>query len=234
MKLLPKSEIIKKQNDARKMQIDEGQRIARKIDILRETLANEELSLEKFRKETVTLIHKEVSEERAILNSLKKEIEDLSIIKKELQKPLDEEWEKVKEAMIEIEKHKEAINVSWNDILKREQEIKETSKKTAQTLANTLRLEERTKDELTEAHSKNIEAEKALKLSKEKLAKTEVYIETTESEIRDREKELASREKDCTIRETKLLKQQSELEKGWKLLNDRKESFDRTIKRLKR
>ena len=48
MRLMKKSDITKANAQAKKREIDEGVKLAKRIDGLRETLADEEQSLEKF------------------------------------------------------------------------------------------------------------------------------------------------------------------------------------------
>lgn len=92
MKLLPRQEITALKNIERKKEIDEGAKLAQKIDVLRETAAKEEASLSKFREKTLGLIRGDVmqlSQERNILqievDILRKEKRELSEVIKKIQ-----------------------------------------------------------------------------------------------------------------------------------------------------
>lgn len=71
MKLLKKSEIAKAQAEDKRREIEEGLRISRKVDALRELWASEEQAFEKWRTKILEEI-KELSEKR---DALKKEDE---------------------------------------------------------------------------------------------------------------------------------------------------------------
>ena len=60
MKLLPKVEFEQAKAEAVRKQIEEGQKIAKRIDGLRETLAEEEASLARFRAAQVKALKEEI------------------------------------------------------------------------------------------------------------------------------------------------------------------------------
>lgn len=82
MKLLRKQEIVLKKNDERKKEIDEGVKLAKTVDVLRQTLGKEQANLAKFRTETLKSIQldidnkiKERDELGGQINTLKEELE---------------------------------------------------------------------------------------------------------------------------------------------------------------
>jgi len=93
MKLLPKKEIESKVNDQKKSEIDAGLFLARKIDALREQVAE----AQKEHDETIATLNKEfqlfVTEMTSKKGKLENEIRDLKEIREVLQKPLDEAWD---------------------------------------------------------------------------------------------------------------------------------------------
>lgn len=60
-KLLPKQEIVLLKGAERKREIDEGLKLAKKIDLLRQTASEEEANLKKFREESLKVIKEEMS-----------------------------------------------------------------------------------------------------------------------------------------------------------------------------
>ncbi len=74
MKLLTKTEIEKQKVIERKVEIDQGMTLAKKIDSLRETASKEESNLAKFRIESLKTIKEEIDEKIRQRNSLESEI----------------------------------------------------------------------------------------------------------------------------------------------------------------
>ena len=104
MRLMPKSAVTKANADAKRKEIDEGLKLAKRVDGLRKTVASEEQSLEKFRASTVANIKAEITPLEEKRDSLKKEVEELQRTRAELLLPLDEAWEEVELKQKEIEK----------------------------------------------------------------------------------------------------------------------------------
>lgn len=72
MRLLPKKLANAEVATQRKQQIEEGLILSRKIDKLRETLAEEEQKLERFRTETVKRVKEEINQLIAVRDALVK------------------------------------------------------------------------------------------------------------------------------------------------------------------
>lgn len=81
MRLLDKKEITADSALERKRQIDEGLRLAKRIDALRQTELEEQAKLGKFRTETLKILKEEVDMLQAKKKALLKEIETLELIK---------------------------------------------------------------------------------------------------------------------------------------------------------
>jgi hypothetical protein len=77
MRLLKKSEVNERRVVEMRQQADEGLKLAKRIDALRETLAEEELSLRDFRNKEVSRINLEIEELTARRDALSREIEGL-------------------------------------------------------------------------------------------------------------------------------------------------------------
>jgi acyl carrier protein phosphodiesterase len=78
-RLLDKKRIAASLADERRLEIDKGIKLAKKIDFLRETLAEEETKLERFRTETVKKVQIEIDMLIHERDRLKQEITRLSI-----------------------------------------------------------------------------------------------------------------------------------------------------------
>lgn len=70
MKLLAKSDIQKAKSIERQQLVNEGLKLAKRVDDLRDVVAQEEAALEKFRRERLKQIHKEIAIEQAKLEEI--------------------------------------------------------------------------------------------------------------------------------------------------------------------
>lgn len=80
MKLLSKIEINTLKSVERKKEIDEGVKLAKKVDTLREVASKEESNLRKFRIETLAIIQSEINLKIKERDSLLEEIKKLKNI----------------------------------------------------------------------------------------------------------------------------------------------------------
>ena len=113
MKLMSKKEVKTATAQNRKIEIDEGHKLAKQVTGIRETKAQEEASLEKFRSETVKNIQEELEPMQRELEDVKKEVVEAKKTRDELLVPLDAEWDEVKRAREEAEDEREdALAVS--------------------------------------------------------------------------------------------------------------------------
>jgi chromosome segregation ATPase len=234
MRLLPKSEVSKAQATVKKQEIDEGLKLARRIDALRETHASEEASLNKFRTETVTRIHKEIEREEQKLADVIKKRDDARDERKNLLKPLTKEWAEVEKAKKEALMLKEEAETRVEIAREHEEQVKEATKRASDTLTRALAKEERIDKALKEADDNQKESEQVLKRARDIEASAIKLKEDMEAELLHRDQALAMRESGVTIREEHLSNGESELAKGWKLLEDRKATFERAINRTKK
>lgn len=233
MKLMPKSEVEKAKSAEQKQAVDEGMKLARRIDNLREIAASEEVSLENFRRTTVERIHEEISTETGKRDALRTEVATLERRRKEAIKPLDEEWEALRVAKEELEREGAALGEREFAIRKMEQHTFDTKSETDGILARA-----KTKDELS--NTRLHEAEKAAKDAESALAHAVVvhdealaYEAKIKEAVTHRENIVLAREIDATIRGKELLAREIALADGWILLRDREALLERTIKRSK-
>lgn len=85
MKLLSKNEVQDLKQQERGVEVREGVKLARKIDVLRETASKEETNLAKFRIETLKIIQAEILEWTTKRDALKLEVNELIVEIKRLQ-----------------------------------------------------------------------------------------------------------------------------------------------------
>ncbi len=132
MKLLPKSELTQAYNLERKLEIDQGLALARKVDRMRQTAAEEELNLAKFRAGTGRVLLEEVNDLIRKRDALRDEIEAMRR-KKELESnSLNEERYALKARRDEIMLKEDFLSLKSLDLEQKEAEIGEISNKTAE------------------------------------------------------------------------------------------------------
>lgn len=234
MKLLPKSEIHQRKALEQKQVIDEGVKITRRIDSLREVMASEETTLEKFRSETLAQIHKETTQAADKRDVLLGEVRELEAAKREALKPLTQEQKAIDEAKAELElKEAEIASQALTQDV-REQTISEKKRELSLAEEKATQREDRTIQELKDAASANEQAQTVLHNAKQVETEALNLKERVTNELVHREKACANHENSIILREEQLKADQAELAKEWRLLSDRKGLFERTINRVKK
>jgi len=197
MKLLPPKELNTKLQEQKKSEIDAGLFLARKIDHLREELAD----TQKTHDETILNLSKEmevfVAEQTSQKGSILKEISELKEQRKLLQIPLDDEWQKVAKKAEDLEELSKILSARENKVLenetsnhKKDTELSAREEKCADT-------EQRVNGLLSTAERTKQEADKILTDAKEKEAFINQAIKIHTQEIEEREKSVAYREIDA-------------------------------------
>lgn len=93
MKILPKQEVTRLKAQERQVEITEGAKLAKKIDLLRKTYAEESVSLEKFHTESLKKIRQEIVEAIEERDRILKEVETLREERLKIKKLLEEIYE---------------------------------------------------------------------------------------------------------------------------------------------
>lgn len=131
MKLLNKRDIDKAKADDRAREVAEGQKLAKRVDVLRETAAEEEKHLEEYRTKTLSAVTREIQAKEQELVALTDHVERLKLEREALYVPLDAEWEKLHKEQRTLEKLRTAIDAQAlslalreEGVVKREQEAK--------------------------------------------------------------------------------------------------------------
>jgi hypothetical protein len=219
MKLLQKKQINDRVQTERKNIIDSGVFLAKKIDALRE----EVLTLQKTRDEFIAgsqqVINDSLSSLQQKQDSLSKEITELEVRRKELLKPLDEEWAKVDKGIGEILNQKTELLAKEFLLNERENQIKKTENEISTIIANTRYKSEEAEKARNETFTLRDLAQKEYEIAKEntisnsaleekKLKELSIKISTYENGISVNE----TKEKDLEIREVALLSERKHLE----------------------
>lgn len=235
MRLLPKSEIDKSKSLDRQKEIDEGMKLAKRVDSLREIHAQEEASLATFRDKTLKLIQAEIEDKTSERDSLITEVRDLETRREIALRPLDVEWRDLHRYSDELVKLAEQMASEKEMLVKREEVISD--------IEEILEIDkERTDDDRMRVTKALQEAEKNRLDTKEELAEARniTYTETLKAdlkavELQSREASVQSREIDVknmwdnvqrkndevSAREAKVADAEKMLERGFKELKNK-------------
>lgn len=234
MKLQPKRVVATEIAKQRKSQIDEGVKLAGKVDKLRSVVSEEEAKVERFRKESVTRVQVEIDDKIVEKNRL---IEEIRILKEDRARdliPLTLEWEKVKKEKERLIRQEEVVSTREDDATQREEEVKNLEYEVSIDKERVGQLKEATTQKLGEAEVDRIEAREFLATTKNKAQKIIFDAELKAHQAQSRidgvevwEREVAEREERVNDKETDLTRREL-------VLKDRYATLEREIKRNKK
>lgn len=216
------------------MEINEGAKLARKVDSLRETAAAEESRLSKFRIESVKKTNEDIDAlvKRRVV--LEKEVDHLKEQKRILRIPLDEEWTLATNSAESSRLEEERLNKKLKDLESREIKIDERER-------GLIIEESRVEDEKVRADMMSEEIAEKLKRTEEVFIeledRREMFSEAVllkNNELFSREAVVAAHERDLITREDVLVQKQKELSDKEKQVNDKYATLLRTEQRLKK
>ena len=234
IKLLSKSEIDKAKNADKAKEIAEGLKISRKVDSLRELMADEEKALEKFRSESLSAISKEIEEKNSEKIKLENEV-------RELRREIMSESKLTREERHNLEQLKEVLIKKEEELGKKSQEIDLKEIDIAIALKNSAEDEKRAQNhrEIAENLHKKAEEEKnEADLIKQRAQKIEDninnYKQETENLFVIREIAISQKEQDLILQEEENKKLEQELNKEKIQLADQRATLERALERLRK
>lgn len=234
MRLLDKNEVNKRKNLEKRVEIDEGLKLARKVDSLRKTSLEEESKLGKFRDSTTKIVQKEIDGLIDRRNILVDEVEILETKKRE---------EFTLKFGIELDKIKakeKLLNDKFYQLLEKEDTLK------AKDIQLQISQENMAVERRTLADNK-IRAEENLRITEDSKKKASEILEEAEDEaelikgemakkiknLNIREEVIASQERDNRIKIEYIAEKELEFIDRERVLKDRYATLERTLKRLK-
>lgn len=205
IRLLNKNEVAKAQSEDRAREINEGLKISRRVDSLRDLMAAEEQSLEKFRSESLSGITAQISTLVTQKEAISREVDDLRKEKVVGMRGVEEEKRKVLLLKEDIETREESLKQKSFEIQKLQSDVQaliigsEDELKRARTRAQDAEaLHE-------EAFHAKEEAARALTLARETSEKIFVSRNESEQKILVRWQEVEIKEKELSEREADVL-----------------------------
>lgn len=234
MRLLPKAEINVRQAQQKRAEIDEGVKLAKRVDTLREITAQEEASLASFRHTTLKAIAEEVKKAEAERNQVLKDVTDL-------RKELSEGTIQLDIRQSDLDTYQKSLEKLEHDLTLRVSALKTLAAKLKEQSKQTKEYNDR----LVYAHKVIGEIQKStdttymdaraiLQQALERQKNTYTLVDSVENQLRARDIAVASKERDLTIREGHLERKKEELRVKELRLIDREQTLEREIKRLKK
>lgn len=234
MRLLSRIEINTQKSREREQEVQEGMKLAKRVDSLREIQAQEEASLTKFRIKTLAKIHEETKEKAARLQEITQEVQKLSLERIELQRPLDKAWKDVATKQNEIIAQEEELKKKEEDIENRDVELASQihsvaieARRLGSEKAHVAQVQKETKRSLSEAKDVLFEANNI----KDRTIRAKERIE---NELTHREALAAVRERECMIREEQAQRIIEENLEEKRQLADQRATLERALKRLEK
>ena len=127
MKLLPKTKAASLKTESRKLDIDEGVKLAKTVDALRQAKATEEANLAKFRDQSLQLVKTQINTLITEKDDLVRQKESLVYEVELLQKTIDAKWNDAVQKNTVLNTLKNILEDKIQFISETEQEIKRKS-----------------------------------------------------------------------------------------------------------
>ncbi len=227
-----KSAVNKAKLIDRQREIDEGAKLAKRVDSLRELSATEEKNLLTFREqamETVRAELKPLHQEKAVLLQ---EIRELAVQKKLLQVPLDEKWEEITKAQKICDDWEQELTVRESAATHLEDDNKLRSA-TLKKRNVTITEKEALVQEIVYTATKMLaDAKEVLAESRNEAQHAKMHAEVTLSALAERETALAVRERDVQIGKENNAKVRKANIEAHIQLADREATLERALKRI--
>jgi len=213
MKLLEKSEIEKKKNVEKTLEVNQGSILAKRIDGLRELYSFEEARIQLFREESLNNLKEELHKKRLEINEANKEVDILREERYQLLLPLDDEWVKITNTQLQLTKTQEELDVREKKIEKRHEYVLKQEYLLHQNKEELNKLQKNISLHLISAQNKDKQAgsvlDRALKHANGIYSKVQKVTDTLIS----RETDIAVRERDLLIQEQHIKATQEAQEK---------------------
>lgn len=218
MRLLTKQQVEKDKSLEKRREIDEGVKLARKVDKLREVSSREESNLKHFRDESIRAVKIEIDSLIVEKEALKEEVVELEEKRIIAQAPIDlkKEWGQVKADKVEVEAWKRDLLSRESGVIVREATVESKTQ-------DFIRRDEDVREKETLTNRLLTETKKAYDEAEETRNRADAYAKQTDKELDARDRVLAGKEEEMKYREHEL-----ELEKE-KVAKDRKANTDERL-----
>jgi len=232
MKLLSKQEINAHKAVEKKQQIDEGMKLARKVDNLRALALAEDEALRKHRDETLSAITKEIEDLLSRKSTLSSEVSALEARREEALKPLDAEQEELEKIRVEVVAEKEALALAKNTLKAEKEKIAADAAQVEKDRVFAENLTEAAWEAAKEVKRDIATADTYLAEATKTKENAEERAKEARIELAERETALLGRERDIAAKEVKIAAQQKKLNEKEREIADRYATLLRSEKRI--
>lgn len=219
-------------NNQKRLDIDNGLKLARKVDNLRETVLEEENRYNLFKEETIKIIQQDINNKIFEKESLQVEIKKLEEQRKSLMIPLDKEWGNVNSSKQSLQTEKDILTSDQKVLNEKIRQVEEDNK-------NFLSKQKLLDKKIKENQDKLDITNKNLKLSEETLEKSKTESETRLKGCAEKEKQLLDQEnilnvyaQTLEIKENKIKEEEQEIINEKIRLADQRGILERAMSRL--
>lgn len=232
LRLLKKSEVATAKSLEKKREIDEGLKIARRVDSLREVHANEETSLESFRVKTITAIHLEIVEKTKVRDELSVAVNVLEERKRIALIPMEAELAQIELDKKTIAEEKVALINKQVQVHERELAAIKNEKDSADMVEDLKR--ERAQVDAFKADTITLrnEAQDIRNKAQQERETSDAENKRLSAQLDERGLAITKREKEVAKQVEQHAKDSTKLAEDRLKLNDRIATHERNIKRL--
>ena len=203
MRLLQKSAVIQAKAVDRQREVDEGAKLAKRVDSLRQLSATEEKNLLDFRDKTMAAVREEIAPIHYEKQVLLQDIEGLKVQKKLLLQPLDEKWEEVSNAQKICDDWEQELTAREDAIARKEDNISIFKASLDKKAQNITASEEVIKEAIAVATKMADDAKEVLAKARNDAQSIQMQSETVVASLLERENLVAIRERDVqTVKES--------------------------------
>lgn len=234
IRLLTQSEINTKKNTERQREIDEGKKLTRAVDSLREIKLEEDAALKKFREETIKGIHIEIVAETDKRETLKAEVTDLEKRKAIALKPIEDEIGELNELKHSLQQKESVLDTREADIAAMEKETRQKSLEIRDEMQRVQEMKKNVQTQLEVAEGEREKARKASKQAVEANIEAQGKLALVNGDIKEKERVIGLREKTVSEKEKEVAKQQKENSIERKQLADMRKTLERELNKIKK
>lgn len=236
MRLLTKNEVQTLKNADRKREIDEGVKLAKKVDTLRKTSSEEESRLRLVREASTAQVLGDIARLVAEKTELEIGNSELKAERLKLEAPIDltEAWDEVDALGKKNESIADELLEKEITITKRESDVEETLGTFSDREKELARSEESWNQNLLDSENRLKESITLKKQAQELFDATERESNEKSSELERRERSTENKEADLEMREKALEEGEKKLTNEKILLADRRATLERGFAELRR
>ncbi len=233
MQLLEKRQIDGLKAKERQQEIQEGKKLAEKVDALRELASREQTNLSKFTEESVAHLKAEIGTLIDDKEALKTEIRELELQKSIAQVPLDNKWAEFHEKQSELESLGIELHEKQRQITQKEAEADKRLRDLSVESSRVSDEHARISEVLSQTDRLKKEADTTVQDARNQAATVHLTAEFRDNTSRDRENRLNISEKSLKESEEAIHIHTKDLEDRERALQDKYETLIRTQERIK-